>query len=292
MFLEINSAFSRLFNSENSFFIPCWIGGETDISYYTSKLIKTPSLRSDKRKMRQHNMTFEVSNDKHQFDKFFTDMYLPYITKAHGNMAFLMPYDEMIMNIKNSDLILLKRDGEYIAGIIIRYKNGMPYLWLVGIKDGNTDYLKDRVIGIIDYFAINYLKEKGYKKVNYGASRAFLRDGVLRYKKVRGLEIIGSPKRGFLVKPLSCSIGIKRFFSENPFIYLENRKPCGAIFVENAQLLSTEEFKRIYKDFYIKGLHKLSIYLSDIGRNQILQKIPIELSDKISVYPVESFFQT
>ena len=289
--LEMDRAFYRLFNSKKSFFIPCWIGGEVDISGDISSLIKTDSHKTDIRRIKKYNMQFEVTNEQSQFDNFYNHMYLPYITNAHRNTAFPVTDSDMKKNFKNCDLLLIKKEKEYIGGVLLIYRKSVPCIWSFGVKDGNTDYLKAGVIGAQCYFAVVYLKEKGYKKMHFGGSRAFLKDGVLQYKKERGLQVMGSPRKGFLVKPLSNSAGTKGFFLRNPFIYLNKSKLIGAVFVENDQLSSEKDFEKIYKDFYIKGLSRLNIYLFGENERNIREIIPSKYLDKMSICSAERLFQ-
>lgn len=284
MVFEVNKAFVRLFDRKKTFFIPRWIGQERDFSADTSPFNKY------EKQINKHNLQFEVTNERRQFDIFYNNMYSPYITKVHGNHANLMSYYEMENNFKNGDLLFIKKDNEYIAGELIVYDENRPRLAGLGVKDGNTDYLKVGVMAALYLFAIKYLKQKGCKKLHFGISRAFLKDGVLQYKKRWRLQVVNDKEIGFLIKPLSMSDGVKDFFLRNPFIYFDQGKFYGAIFMENDQLRSTEDLEKVYKDYYQKGLSTLNIYLFDGNERDIRKIIPSELSEKISIYSAEGLF--
>ena len=257
---KVKKTFCRLYKDQKSFFIPSWVNGEVDISADISLLTKKEKLNSDVRKIRKNNLQFEVTNDECQFENFYNSMYLPYINKAHGNQTILMSYEDMISNMSLCDLLLIKKDNEYIGGCLLIYEKNVPRIWSIGVKDANVDYLKAGVLSSLYYFAIKYLKQKGYKKVNFGLSRAFLKDGVLQYKKKWGLQIDNIIKTGFLIKPLSKTVGGKGFFLNNPFIYIDNMRFNGAIFVEAFQSLSKNDIEKIYKKYYMTGISKLFIY--------------------------------
>ncbi|GIL20018.1 MAG: hypothetical protein BroJett041_11320 [Candidatus Jettenia caeni] len=275
--LEVNNTSHRVSDAEKGFLIPCWISQEADIS------VDTATLRKYEKQINKWNLQFEMTNERYQFDKFYNTMHLPYITKVYGNGAFLMPYENMKKNLKKCDLLLIKKDNEHIGGNLIIYEKDVPRLWSLGIKDGNTDYLKTGVTIAIDYFAIKYLKQKGYKKLNFGGTRAFLHDGVLQYKKRWGLQIVGSSKMGFLIQPLTKSVNVKNFFLRNPFIYIEEDKLNGAVFIESDQLCSQEDLKKIYKNYYVKGLSKLNIYLFGDNERNTGEIIPPELRERMSI---------
>jgi hypothetical protein len=290
MVLEINKAFRRLFDNEKTFFVPCWISGEIDISIDTSSIIKTESLKSDIRRIRKNNLQFELATSPHQFDSFYNEMYLPYITFAHGNRAIKMKYSEMKKQLKNCDLLLIKKEKDYIGGILIIYENNVPRMWSAGIKDGSADFLKVGVMGALYYYSVTYLKQKGYKKLHFGNSRAFLEDGVLQYKKKWGLKIVDSTKNGFLIMPLSFSIVTKEFFINNPFIYAGQDGFTGAIFLEKDRLNSEKYLKRIYKIYNVKGISNFDLYLFGDQLKNVENNIPADLSDKVTIRSAENLF--
>ena len=93
-------------------------------------------------------------------------MYVPYITKAHGNRSVIMNYDyfkrEFKKHSQSNILLLMNKEDECIAGISLLCTKSKASLGSLGIKDGNLDYLKYGVPGILYYFSISYLREKGF----------------------------------------------------------------------------------------------------------------------------------
>ena len=288
--LEINKTFKRLFDNKKCFLIPCWIAGEIDISIDTASLRKSSTHKGVLRKIKKHNFQFDVTNEEYQFDNFYHSMYLPYITKTYGDQAILIQYNEMKKQLKNCDLLLIKKDQEYIGGAILVYGKNVPRIWSIGIKDGNNDYLKAGISGALDYFSMIYLKQKGYKKMNYGLSRAFLKDGALQYKKNRGLQVVDSTENGFLIKPLSSSIVTKEFFINNPFIYIDQDGLTEAIFLENDRSYSEKNLKRLYKKYNLKGISNFDVYLFGDNIKNIENNAPTELSGRMTFRSAESLF--
>ncbi len=284
--LEVHKAFYKLFLSKKSYFIPLWLYGEVDIS----SSIKNDSVRSDARRIRKNNLDFELTREQYEFDNFYYNLYLPYINNTHENRAFILTYNEMKSDFRKCELLLIKKEKETIGGILINYKNAVPRLWSIGVKDGNTELLKVGVIGSLYYFAVEHLRQKGYKKVHFGSSRAFLKDGVLQYKKKWGVKITGSTKSGFMIKPLSSSISIDKFLIDNPFIYVDQNKYSGAIFIADDQLSSIDSFKRYYKEYSLRGVSKVVLYLYGENIQSMEDKIPSELSGKLQILSAEGCF--
>jgi len=223
-------------------------------------------------------------------------MYVPYITKAHGNRSVIMSYDYFKREFKKYNqcniLLLMNKEDECIAGISLLCTKNRANLVFLGIKDGNLDYLKYGVPGVLYYFSILYLREKGFRSVNCGKSRPFLKDGVLEFKKKRGGRIVHASKMGFLIKPLSKTGGVKGFFLNNPLIYEDKTGLNGAVFVASDQSLSKGDFVRIYKDYYLNGLSKLVIYQFGRTDGEIKDIDLPEFSGGITVRSAEGIFYT
>lgn len=290
MVIEVSNNFRTLFENKKSFCIPCWILGEVDISVYNSSPIKNKSLLSDMRRIRKNKLNYEVTNELHKFNNFYYNMYLPHITKVHGNEAFIMNYDFMKKEFKNCDLLLIKKEKEYVAGILLAYTKKGSRLWSLGVKDGNLNYVRDGAIAAVFYYSVLYLLEKGCKIVNFGASRAFLKDGVLQYKKKWGLKIIDTSKKYFLIKSLSKNGGIKSFFLNNPFIFINETSFNGAVFIDSDQSFSATDLEKIYKNYYLNGINKLFIYKFGKYDINIQEIVPHEFSDRMTICSTEILF--
>jgi hypothetical protein len=258
---EVPKALRMLFRKKNCFYIPCWIIGEMDISDSISSIIKKDdTLQSGLRKIRKHKLQFEITNEVSQFRKFYYDMYLPYAYTRFGKRALTIGYDYLKREFKDCDLLLVKKDGEYIAGNLVLYGKSGPQLLINGVKDGNLDHLKTGAMAATYQFMCKYLQDKGYKKVNLGGTRAFLKDGVLRYKRKWGLRIIRTMREGFLIRPVSQTAGLYGFLLNNPFVFIDKNRLKGAIFIGADQSLTVDIFKKASRDYYLEGISKLSFY--------------------------------
>jgi len=280
----------RLFQKENFFYIPSWISGEVDIFADISLICKDGSLKSDLRRIRRNKLAFEVSNNLSQFKEFYFDMYLPYITNSHGDRAIVTGYDSMKEKFKECDLFLVKNGVEFISGGLIAYDKNKVSLWHAGVRDGARDYINDGAVAALYYFSVLYLKERGYKKLNFGMSRPFLKDGVLQYKRKWKIRIIKSPEAGIFIKPLVQTGGVKGFFLNNPFIYLDKENLKAALFIEEGKILSKEDFEKIYKDYSLKGLSKLMVYRFGENFGKCKDDIPPEFKDRVAVCPTKGLF--
>lgn len=292
MITEVHHPLSVFYNKQKYFYVPGWVSLESDISIAMSKLMKSRSLKSDLSRIRKSKLDFELTNELDRFSDFYYNMYLPYTNKAHDNRAVIHQYEDMKSEFKNCDLLLLKKEQEYIAGILINYVKNKARLWSSGIKNGNLKYVtKDRAKGALYYFSILCLREKGFQTLEFGYSRAFLNDGALQYKKKWNPNISITPYRGFLIKPANKTDGVRSFLLNNPFIFYKKKKLNGAVFIESQESISIKQFKKIYKNYFLSGMHRLYIYRfrdSDSGETKSI--VPSELRDKVKFQSLENFF--
>ena len=294
--VEVPNSLRILSGKMKCLYIPSWVNGETDISVDNPSLFqhRNTSLKSDLSKIRKNKLRFEVTNDLSQLHNFYYNMYVPYITKVHGSRSKIMSYDYVKRQFRRSglfnDLLLIKKEDEYIAGVLLHYKKNRAKLSTLGVKNGNLGYVKDGAVGALFYYSTHYSAEKGVTRIDFGGSRPFLKDGVLRYKRKWNQKISNKKEIGFLIKMISKTEAAKGFFLNNPFIYEDKTGLNGAIFVASDQSLSKSDFARIYKDHYLRGLSKLVIYRFGEAGDKMADIVPSEFSDKITVRSAESIF--
>jgi len=297
MLVAVDKPVCTLFRNRACFNIPFWVSNLADISGDYSFLAKNRSLKSDITKITNNKLSFEITQDRSQFDNFYYNMYRPYVSQRYGDGAIISEYDYVRNEFKNNELLLIKKENQYVAGALLVYEKerlGPVYL---GVKDGNFDYVKDGAIGAIFYFTIHRFKEKGYKQVDFGGSRAFLKDGVLRYKKRRGASQISCDSRHggiFFVEPLTNTPGLKAFLINNPFIFIDNidrRKISGAIFVDNDYSFSQETLEKIYNDYCLNGMSRLYIYQFGENNDKTQKMLSPQFSDRIRLCSAERLFE-
>jgi hypothetical protein len=285
---EIRKGLRRLFQKKGYVYIPQWIDLEADISGDISSLV---SLKSDMRRIRNRGLHFEVKNELSHYRSFYENMHIPYIKRIYGNTALIPSHQSFEKKFQNCELILIKKEGKHIAGCVIRYNKNRAGLYILGVKDGNRDFVQEGALVASYYFPICHLKEKGYQKVSLGGARPFVKDGVLVYKKKWHPSIEGPAEYGFLLNVMSMTAGVKGFLINNPFIYLDGNKFNGAMFMDTNELLCEKTLEADCKKYSLKGLSRLVIYRLTEGGREIQDTVPPQFSDKITICSVEDLFK-
>ena len=279
MIIQVNESHRMLLRSKKWLYIPNWVIGKVDIPKDPSGT-KDSSLKSDFRRIRKHSLRFEVTKDIQLFNDFYHNMYLPHVNKAHNNSAIVISYKHMRTGFKNCELLLVTKHDKRIAGILLAHEE-VPRLWSLGIRDGNREHIKDGAVGALYYYSLLYLKGNGYRTINFGTSKAFLRDGVLKYKRKWSQRIIGTTSYGYAIKVLSCTDPTKAFLKENPFIFKNHKELQGAVFVDSDKALSFKALKKIDQKHFHDGLTKLNIYCFHDSQAINQDSIPPELSERM-----------
>jgi hypothetical protein len=142
--------------------VPCWIGGMQDLRVVHWLAEYSRDVETDLKRIRRNRLDYRVTTDPAEFDRFYRTMYVPYITRTFGDHAFLMQYEELQAALSNCELLLRTQDGQDIAGGIIIYEHGRPRGWSVGVKDGDSRWVKAVGLSAIHYLRARYLRSRGF----------------------------------------------------------------------------------------------------------------------------------
>jgi hypothetical protein len=214
--------FCNLLKSSRNFVIPDWISCEIDLCCdIGSQSRSKKTFKNNLRKIKRGDFSYSTTKDPGDFDFFYYNMHLPYISKRYGGSAFKKGYVDIKKSFEDGELLQIKEGQNIVAGVIIDYKkmDDMPIIKILGVLRGEFDYVKRGALIALYYYTIRYLKEKGHKKFSLGLTRPFFSDGVLQYKLNWGAKIVCDTSNAFLLSVVSKKKCLKSFLSSNPFIF-------------------------------------------------------------------------
>jgi hypothetical protein len=253
--IETEEGYYRRFRGANDFYVPFWVDGDIECIRTEDRTDLSDSIRDDLRKIRKQRYQYEISRDPAMFDRFYHQMYRPYIEKAHGNRAALISHEVMMNRSKIIDLLLIRKGDEYVAGEILLNEDRGVRSWAIGVLNGDYRHVREGAVGALYYYKVVYLRGRGISRYNVGASRAFLNDGVLQYKRKWGMKLTQPRPGGFWLRVPLMTDGAKAFFQCNPFIYLLDSELYGLVFINGSQC--GEDVDCPNKRFEIPGLKEL-----------------------------------
>ncbi len=272
IFIKIDGFFSRFLSRLGFIVIPEWVLFILDLTKPLPEiweLSKNDTLRANLRRIRKNNYSYEVTQDPAKFKYFYYQMYLPYITKRFEELTVLIRFRDMERIFKKGQLVLVKKGNDYLSGYVVRIDHDTILALYLGVTEGRVEYLKAGTLAALYYFISLWAKEKGYKWLDFGHCRSFLKDGVFYHKKQWGMKIIRSTRLRYVfgMKVRSNHQGIQNFLEKNPFIFMDQEKLKGLILVDQNHPLTLEEVQSLVKTYSIPGLDCLTI-LSGQGFTQ------------------------
>lgn len=257
--VQVDPFLRRFLERGDWFFIPLWLGGTTSLPI-TSEILASDSVRSDLNAIGKAGLGARVTRDAERFEDFYHHMYVPHVTAAHGASVYVNPYDTMKARLADSDLVLV-HDGERdIAGMMIVYDDSGPRLWSMGVREGDRRYLKQGALAALYHFSLEHLAAKGFHSVSLGLSRAFLNDGVLRYKRKWAQRLTDTTAPKIALRAATDTPASDAFLHNNPFIFETEGKLYGALFLREEDPVTTGTAKRLKRRYFHDGLAKLVLF--------------------------------
>lgn len=259
MVVGVQAAHRHLLKLPTSLYIPNWLMGEVDLPLDPG-VLKRESVRSDLRKIKRNELKYEVTQDPARFDEFYHQMYVPYITRTHGHSAFVTPYPTAKREFEGCELLLVSRGALVAGGMLIVRREPVPRIWSLGIRDGDRQHVKDGVLAALFHFTFDHLAAGGFRRVKLGWSRAFLRDGVLQFKRKLSQTLTSASPAGTALQILAWTPATQAFVTNNPFIIEADGQLSGAVFTEEDITAEPSTIAEIEKSHWHPGMARVSVY--------------------------------
>jgi hypothetical protein len=216
----------------NEFFVLPYINSSLDISPPWDAMLgnmqrrKRRSVRALVRRIEELGYSFEVTHDREKLLLFYHQMYVPNTLDRHGHSAEIVGFAEFERFFKEGGLLFAKLNGNFVSGaIFVQHGNE---LYIPALNTNQLDEgLKMETNFAARYFLILWAKKQGYKIMDFGSSKPFLKDGNFRYKKQWGMKIKPINERDsriLAVKMCNFEEGTRDFLVDNPFIFAEAEK--------------------------------------------------------------------
>ncbi len=236
--------------------IPIWVRSEIPIPV-PDTLRKRETYKTDFRKLREAGFHYEVTRDPVQMDDFYHNMYKPYIASSHGGSAILKEKDKLLSEFGDPELLLVKEGQSPVAGILLSHEYEIPKMYALGIKDGNLEYLSRGALFACYHFTLEYLAGAGYRTVNAGSSKGFIRDGVMNFKRKFGHRLTEPQEYYLLLTPLRHSRQTTALLCEQPVICELNGTLHSLVFVDEDRLAKLQSSSKERRRYFIPGSRSL-----------------------------------
>jgi hypothetical protein len=251
------------------FLLPEWVDLGLDLSRPLGEVWARPgnkSLRENLRRIRKYGYGYEISTAREAFDRFYSEMYLPFIPDRFGEGTRVVGPRLMRRFFEGGVLLLVKRGGEPVAGNIIVLAGGEALSLVAGLRRGDPVLLKQSALAAGYYFTLLWAEARRLRRVNFGGCRPLLKDGLVYFKKSWGMSVApsGSARNVYglgLVRPSPAAID---FLERNPFIRLQGSRLRGFVLAGRHHPLSLTDVRAVSHALDIPGLDGLDL-LSQAG---------------------------
>jgi len=204
------------------------------------------------RVIQESHYTYEYTNSADKFDFFYDRMYVPYVSRKHGESSTIVSKERSREKFQRSGLFLVKSGEEYVSGILFSRKNRTLQCELLGMSHGNGRELAGQaaLLGLI-----KWAKEEGFTQIDYGRTMPFASDGLFWYKRTWGMQIEPLSDLAFGIHLRTLSDGVLDFLASNPFVFV-----CSSDLTILALLdLADIDPKALYRRYYSSGLRRLVV---------------------------------
>ena len=282
--VQMDHRMQRFFHGDRRFFVPAWLTCWMDVPSDVAALKHNSRLEDDLRRIRKQKFTYQVSTDRATLERFYTAMYLPYIRQNYGERAFVEPYENLQREWSSCKLISILKQDAAVAGVVLRHDaSGHAHAWVLGVRDGDRELVRNGVIAAVYFFFLEYLSSHGYRGLDVGDARPFLRDGVLRYKRKWGARITGpyNAEPGFMLAFGKAGNAAAAFLLNNPFVALEDHRLVGLIFHDAADATTEAEMDARCREHYCAGINDMRLlsvssaaWLARLGERRVGASAP------------------
>jgi hypothetical protein len=179
------------------------------------------------KKARDEQFECEFIYDPAWVDWFYSDIYQPYALHKFGEQAIIHNLGKVRGAFSQGWGAVVKRDGKAAAGAIVSTFGRTLRIGHYGAAGDGHEANRNGAAFALDYYIVEWAHANGYEYVDFGHSRAFLSDGVLRYKLNWHMEVRDDDD-ALAIMALAAPGGTaaaQRFLAANPFYELVDGKP-------------------------------------------------------------------
>jgi hypothetical protein len=229
--------------------------------------------------------TCEISRDMRALEHFYYEMYIPYMKNRFKELAVIDSYYKMRRLFRTGFLLIVRKEGQYLSGVVCRIKQDTFVFELVGIEQGNVQLLNEGALDALYYFSIREALNNRCRMIDFGNSNPFLNDGLVLYKRKWGTVLMPNPKqvREAGVKIHGIRNGGDRFILDHYPIFFQKRGMAGLVVKDSAEPMNLKEMRQIENTYFTPGLNNLVVVSSGGFEQNSERNVVQDFSDRIKL---------
>ncbi|MDO8587681.1 MAG: GNAT family N-acetyltransferase [Armatimonadota bacterium] len=174
------------------------------------------------KKVKEEGFECDIVSDPSWLRVFYDDMYTPYAKSRFGELAVVHSLSEVRRKFSSGFGVVVGKGGEPVAGAVISRRGRVISIPHFGVVESNLDAYRAGGNFALDYFVVEWAHSSGIERVDFGHSRAFLTDGVLRYKLNWHMDVVDDDDAigVFAIATPGRTPSARRFLARNRFYEL------------------------------------------------------------------------
>lgn len=150
--------------------------------------VPSHSLREDMRKLRRYRYTLEQTTDWRRWEEFYDTMLVPQALTRFGDAAWL-PTRRFLRELAARGVLhLVRREGEWVAGICSVRHGDTLWLPVSGVLNGDPALLQQGVSVAVFTQTFAWARSQGVTRIDAGRTTPFVKDGIPRSKTKWGMR--------------------------------------------------------------------------------------------------------
>jgi hypothetical protein len=290
----------RLFWQTNYLVVPEGVGSRLIVPEGPTRASRrNESLRADLRRIRRGRFTAEISHAEADYETFYHTMYVPYLRKRHGSLAFIRNEHHMRRAFRRGGILWVQRDGQRIAGDLFQLRGGVLYALGVGTIGGDFMLMKEGVSAALYFFLIKYARERRCLYIDFGSSPPALTDGLLRYKRKWGCQLTAQPptRYDYLLRWERPNEQVSEYLAHRALIFRKHGRLSAVTALGPGSVATPALARQLQHSLSIPGLQRIFVLLCDekadprIPAQQPLERPSTDEESKIVFCNMDHFLQ-
>ena len=255
--------YHQLLSNQGFLASPAWVDQKLELPeqwHAVFDCLRSSARGEDLRKIRRHGLTYRIVHDEQAIRRFYSDMYVPHVTKRFGESAYVEPEWKIQYCAETGALMEILKEAEVVAGqVLFADRDSLQFLW-AGTSGGELGAHSKGVFPALFYFGILHAFERGYRSVDYCGSRPVLSDGILQLKRRWGGAVHDGWSRDTLFfRPTRLNPATRGFLARCPLIVRSGRDLVGKVFHGDAAI-GAAEVERAGQLYSTGGLRAVRLY--------------------------------